>query len=96
MASSPTLPLTAAPPVLPEGFTLFAGFAAPEVQHMLAAALARVLAVAPVALHRTKGGGTFSAAFTNCGKAGWWSDEKGYRYTAENPDTGTPWPPIPA
>ena len=33
---------------------------------------------------------------TNCGKVGWWSDAKGYRYVAASPQTGAPWPHIPA
>jgi DNA oxidative demethylase len=32
---------------------------------------------------------------TNCGQAGWVSDRSGYRYDAVDPDTGSPWPPIP-
>lgn len=36
-----------------------------------------------------------SVAMTNCGFAGWVTDRKGYRYTSEDPLTGSPWPPIP-
>jgi alkylated DNA repair protein (DNA oxidative demethylase) len=38
----------------------------------------------------------FSAAITNCGKMGWWSDEQGYRYVATQPASGAPWPEMPA
>ncbi len=42
-------------------------------------------------------GKPFSVRMTNCGALGWVSDqERGYRYQAEHPQTGRPWPPIPA
>ena len=37
-----------------------------------------------------------SVAMTNCGTAGWVSDRSGYRYDAIDPQTGRPWPAIPA
>jgi alkylated DNA repair protein (DNA oxidative demethylase) len=40
-------------------------------------------------------GGQTSAAMTNCGAVGWWSDRHGYRYQSECPGTGAPWPPMP-
>jgi alkylated DNA repair protein (DNA oxidative demethylase) len=58
------------------------------------AALGRVLAAAPLARARTKGGVT-SAAMSNCGDVGWWSDTRGYRYVDRHPETGEPWPPLP-
>jgi len=33
---------------------------------------------------------------SNCGPLGWVSDQSGYRYQPTHPDTGRPWPPIPA
>ena len=83
------------PPPLPDGFTLRRGFVGAEEQAQLFAALAGVVAAAPPSQHRTKGGGTFSAALTNCGQVGWWSDTRGYRYVATSPLTGLVWPPIP-
>jgi alkylated DNA repair protein (DNA oxidative demethylase) len=44
----------------------------------------------------TPGGFRMSVAMTNCGKAGWISYLTGYRYGAEDPETGKPWPPMPA
>ena len=41
-------------------------------------------------------GKPFSVAMSNCGPLGWVSDkERGYRYQAVHPDTGTQWPVIP-
>ena len=37
-----------------------------------------------------------SVAMTNCGSTGWVSDRTGYRYDALDPQSGSPWPPMPA
>ena len=42
-----------------------------------------------------RGGYRMSVAMTNCGRLGWTSDEKGYRYTAVDPQTDNPWPRMP-
>jgi len=44
----------------------------------------------------TPGGKPMSVAMTNCGALGWFSDRRGYRYTATDPETGKPWPAMPA
>jgi alkylated DNA repair protein (DNA oxidative demethylase) len=41
-------------------------------------------------------GKPFSVRMTNCGPLGWVSDRSGYRYQPSHPETGNPWPPIPA
>lgn len=70
--------------------------------HALAAApalLAGVVAVAVGAPFRrmvTPGGFAMSVAMTNCGPAGWVTDRGGYRYTATDPESGRPWPAMPA
>jgi alkylated DNA repair protein (DNA oxidative demethylase) len=43
----------------------------------------------------TPGGKTMSVAMTNCGALGWFSDRRGYRYTASDPETGEAWPRMP-
>lgn len=43
----------------------------------------------------TKSGGVYSAEITNCGRVGWWSDAKGYRYTEFDPRSGRRWPDMP-
>jgi DNA oxidative demethylase len=40
-------------------------------------------------------GRPFSVRMTNLGPLGWVSDRSGYRYQANHPETGRPWPPIP-
>ena len=41
-------------------------------------------------------GKPFSVRMTNCGSLGWVSDMSGYRYQPEHPETGRPWPAMPA
>lgn len=43
-----------------------------------------------------RSGRPFSVKMTNLGQLGWVSDRAGYRYQAAHPDTGKPWPAIPA
>lgn len=41
-------------------------------------------------------GKPFSVRMTNCGRLGWVSDVRGYRYQPTHPDTDEPWPAMPA
>jgi alkylated DNA repair protein (DNA oxidative demethylase) len=77
------------------GAMLLRGFARDEAPALMAA-VQEVAASAPFRRMVTPGGFTMSVAMTNCGDAGWITDRKGYRYTAEDPETGRRWPPIPA
>jgi DNA oxidative demethylase len=43
----------------------------------------------------TPGGFQMSVAATNCGRIGWVSDRRGYRYDPIDPVTGQPWPVMP-
>ena len=62
----------------------------------LVVAVAEIAAAAPFRNMITPGGFRMSVAMTNCGRAGWITDRKGYRYEAVDPMTGRAWPPIPA
>src|SRR3546814_17638904 len=44
----------------------------------------------------TPGGFRMSVAMTNCGTAGWVSDRRGYHYDPVDPESGAPWPAMPA
>lgn len=73
------------------------GYLDARAQARLGDALADVLAAAPPFTPRMpRTDKPFSVRMTNCGPLGWVSDKAGYRYQAEHPDTGAPWPPIPA
>jgi len=43
-----------------------------------------------------RSGRPFSVLMCNLGPLGWVSDERGYRYQPHHPETGRPWPPMPA
>lgn len=72
-------------------------YLSPKRQRALLAALQAILAEAPLFQPRMpRSGKPFSVRMTNCGPLGWVSDEAGYRYQATHPDTGQPWPAMPA
>jgi len=58
----------------------------------LVAAIGAIAEVSPFRHMLTPGGWEMSVAMTNCGKAGWVTDRKGYRYDEIDPATGRPWP----
>jgi len=62
----------------------------------LLADLARVLDAAPPRHMVTPGGFRMSVAMSNCGALGWVTDADGYRYAARDPESGAPWPAMPA
>lgn len=70
------------------------GFARGEAPELMAA-VDRIAAVAPFRNMITPGGFRMSVGMTNCGRAGWVTDRKGYRYEPIDPMTGAPWPAMP-
>lgn len=54
-----------------------------------------VAAISPFRTMTTPGGYRMSVAMTNCGRVGWITDRRGYRYDAVDPETGRPWPVMP-
>jgi len=77
------------------GAVLLRGFAQP-VAKALPAQIAAIAQQAPWRHMATPGGRRMSVATTNCGALGWVSDARGYRYSAVDPDSGQPWPAMPA
>jgi alkylated DNA repair protein (DNA oxidative demethylase) len=73
---------------------LLRGFARPWLNEIL-------LALADISRHSgfrhmvTPRGDTMSVAMTNCGQLGWVTDQRGYRYTQMDPQTGAAWPSMP-
>lgn len=66
-------------------------------QEALRDALREVVRAAPFfqpLMPRT--GQPFSVRMSNCGPLGWVSDTAGYRYQPTHPETGAPWPAMPA
>jgi len=80
---------------LEEGAVLLRGFAVAEAPGLVEE-IARIAEAAPFRRLVTPGGYTMSVAMTNCGRVGWVSDRKGYRYDPVDPDSGATWPALPA
>ncbi|HNV88324.1 MAG TPA: DNA oxidative demethylase AlkB [Methylotenera sp.] len=80
---------------LADGTMLLCGFAL-QGEAVLLNDLKSVIAQSPLRHMVTSSGFAMSVAMTNCGKLGWVTDRKGYRYDALDPNTGAPWPVMPA
>jgi alkylated DNA repair protein (DNA oxidative demethylase) len=80
---------------LDDGARLLRGFACKAAPDLIAA-IGNVSAISPCRHLMTPGGFRMSVAMTNCGDYGWISDRRGYRYDRIDPETGKPWPAMPA
>jgi alkylated DNA repair protein (DNA oxidative demethylase) len=85
-------------PIPPPGFRHLPGFLDRAAQQALLEAVRAVVRDAPLYVPTMpKTGKPMSVRMTNCGTLGWVTDrERGYRYQPTHPQTGAPWPPIPA
>jgi alkylated DNA repair protein (DNA oxidative demethylase) len=63
--------------------------------HVLLPAIEAVAAESAFRQMITPGGFRMSVAMTNCGRAGWITDRRGYRYDPVDPLTGREWPTMP-
>jgi len=80
---------------LAPGAMLLAGVARP-IETPLIESVNAIINRAPFRHLITPGDHRMSVAMTNCGRVGWVSDRTGYRYDAIDPDSGNPWPQMPA
>ncbi|WP_434589080.1 DNA oxidative demethylase AlkB [Pseudomonas sp. R4-83] len=71
------------------------GFALPQVDRLLPE-LDTVLAAAPLRHMVTPGGFSMSVGTSSCGRLGWITDRRGYRYSSVDPFSGLAWPALPA
>jgi DNA oxidative demethylase len=95
MTAASMIAMTAPRPL--SGFRFVPGFLGRSAQEALLTALRAVLASAPPYTPRMpKSGKPLSVRMSNCGPLGWVTDEAGYRYQPLHPETGRPWPPMPA
>src|SRR5450759_4725441 len=88
-------PFTRSSEPLEEGAVLLRGFGTDKALRLIEE-VARIEQAAPFRHLITPGGYTMSVAMTNCGRVGWVSNRSGYRYDSVDPDTGAPWPAMPA
>lgn len=79
---------------LADGAVVLRGFALASTDDLLAA-ISKAAACAPFRQMLTPGGQRMSVEMTSCGALGWVTDRKGYRYVAEDPESGKPWAPMP-
>jgi alkylated DNA repair protein (DNA oxidative demethylase) len=77
-----------------DGAAVLRGFASADASELLRA-VERIQAAAPFRHLITPGGHMMSVAMTNCGKLGWLSDRRGYRYQSADPLSGRTWPEMP-
>ncbi len=79
------------------GVDYFPGFLDRAAQEALREEVQAILVEAPLFRPRMpRTGKSFSVRMSNCGPLGWVSDEGGYRYQPTHPETGRPWPAMPA
>lgn len=71
------------------------GFALSQIDRLLSE-LDTVLAAAPLRHMLTPGGFSMSVGTSSCGRLGWITDRKGYRYSSVDPLSGLAWPALPA
>ncbi len=83
------------PVALAEGATWLPGFALPMMQ-TLWPCVAEALAIQPAMHMMTPMGYPMSVKTASLGEWGWVGSQAGYGYSAQHPETGQPWPPIPA
>jgi DNA oxidative demethylase len=81
--------------VIADGAVLLRGLAKP-VEIELLEALREIVEQAPFRHMATPGGHQMSVAMMNCGSLGWVTDGAGYRYDPNDPQSGKPWPAMPA
>jgi len=73
---------------------MLCGYAAQEVGCLLDQ-VREITAASPFRRMSVRGR-PMSVGMTNCGAVGWVTGPTGYRYDPVDPDTGRPWPPMPA
>ena len=78
------------------GFRLLPGFLGRPGQSAMAEAVREVVRAAPLVRPVTPWGKPMSVRMTSAGRLGWVIERGRYRYAARHPETGAPWPPIPA
>ena len=82
-----------AKPIVP-GAVILPGFARAGAEAAFAA-VNEIAEQAPFRRPVTPGGYSMSVGLTSCGRRGWVSDARGYRYAPHDPASGRPWPPMP-
>ena len=80
---------------LMDGAVVLRQFALADAEVFMAG-IDAVTSASPFRHMKTPGGHAMSAAMSCCGKLGWVTDSRGYRYQEEDPECGRAWPAMPA
>lgn len=83
-------------PITIRGAQVWPGYLGPDAQAALLEDIRQVLRAAPLVRPVTPRGHKMSVRMSAAGRFGWVTDRRGYRYEETHPETGDPWPPIPA
>jgi alkylated DNA repair protein (DNA oxidative demethylase) len=83
-------------PLSLNGVAILKGWLDRTAQATLLGALRDVVRDAPLVRPVTRWGRPMSVRMTAAGRLGWVIDRGRYAYAARHPETGAPWPPIPA
>lgn len=78
------------------GFAIFRGLLDRARQEAMVADLRTVVADAPLVRPVTAWGKPMSVRMTSAGRVGWVIARGRYAYVPRHPETGRPWPPVPA
>lgn len=78
------------------GFDIHPGHLPRPAQEAMAGAIREVIRTAPLVRPVTPWGKPMSVRMTSAGRLGWVIDRGRYAYSQVHPETGAPWPPIPA
>jgi alkylated DNA repair protein (DNA oxidative demethylase) len=78
------------------GFAVFRRLLDREAQETMVAELRAVVAEAPLVRPVTAWGKPMSVRMTSAGRVGWVIERGRYAYVPRHPETGRPWPPVPA
>ncbi|MBY8977562.1 alpha-ketoglutarate-dependent dioxygenase AlkB [Rhodobacteraceae bacterium NNCM2] len=78
------------------GFRIRRGLVGPGEQAAMVADCREIIRAAPLVRPVTGWGKPMSVRMTSAGRVGWVIDRGRYRYAARHPESGQPWPPIPA
>ncbi|MCL5776707.1 alpha-ketoglutarate-dependent dioxygenase AlkB [Limibaculum sp. FT325] len=78
------------------GLLLWRGLLDRPAQAAMVADIRGVIAAAPLVRPVTAWGRPMSVRMTSAGRVGWVIARGRYAYVPRHPETGTPWPPIPA
>lgn len=78
------------------GLIIIRGFLTGEAQELMIRDVRRVVTACPLFQPEMKDGKKFKYKMSNCGRLGWVSDRRGYRYTETDPRTSRRWPEMPA